>query len=81
MFHKSEYKIYYDNEDISENPKRFDECVRYGYFVDIITSESTLMLSVSCGDDIVSLKVPGYTSIREIHDVSLFEYVMNFRLF
>ena len=69
MFHNSEYRIYLDDEEISDNAEKFEECVNNGYCVDIITLESTVSIVVKCNDDVITLLVPGYTTIKEIHDV------------
>lgn len=69
-----------DNEEISDNAEKFEECVKNGYRVDIITLESMFSLLVFCNDDTVTLRVPGCTTIKEIHDVINLVENMNYRL-
>lgn len=81
MLHKSEYRIYNNSEEITENAEKFEFCVNNGNILDIITLESDLYIKVNCKEDIITLQVPGYTTIKEIHDVYNFVILLMSRLF
>lgn len=72
---REDVKFYYNGELVQEPEEVLWNAAMKEDFIDIITPESIVYVSLNCADSIVTLCVPGKITLEEINAVIIYQRV------